>query len=143
MGTGSDHREIVAVAVRYASACDTRDWKLFEDVFVPDVRTEYGTEFRLEGRDEVVAMIRSMLGGCGPTQHLLGSHSVSVDGDRATSSCAIRAFHIGIGAATGKSYEAIGAYHDELVRTRAGWRISRRRMDVIAELGTRDVLAPG
>jgi hypothetical protein len=143
VGTGSDHREIVAVAVRYASACDTRDWKLFEDVFVPDVRTDYASEFRHEGRDEVVAMIRSMLGGCGPTQHLLGSHVVSIDGDRATSSCSIRAFHVGRGAANGLTYEAIGAYHDELVRTEAGWRISFRRMDVIAELGTRDVLAPG
>jgi hypothetical protein len=29
------------------------------------------------------------------------------------------------------------------VRTPAGWRIAFRRMRVIAELGTRDVLGPG
>jgi hypothetical protein len=134
---------VVDVAVRYAVACDTRDWGLFDDVFLPDVSAEYGPEYQVDGRDAVVAMIRSMLGGCGPTQHLVGSHVVAIDGDRARASCQIRAWHRGAGAAADLTYEAIGSYHDELVRTPDGWRIAKRRMDVIAELGTRDVLGPG
>jgi hypothetical protein len=134
---------VVDVAVRYAVACDTRDWARFDDVFVEDVRTSYGPEYQVDGRAAVVAMIRSMLGGCGPTQHLVGSHVVAIDGDRATASCQIRAWHRGVGDAADLTYEAIGSYHDELARTPAGWRITFRRMDVIAELGTRDVLGPG
>jgi hypothetical protein len=142
-GTSCDHCAVVDVAVRYAVACDRRDWRLFEEVFLPDVRTQYTAEFQVDGRDAVVAMVRSMLGGCGPTQHLLGSHVVAIDGDRATASCQIRAWHRGVGDAAELTYEAIGSYHDELVRTPDGWRIAHRRMDVIAELGTRDVLGPG
>ena len=56
----------------YARACDERQWQAFDDIFCEDVSVNYGGEFKLEGRTVVVAMIQSMLGGCGPTQHLLG-----------------------------------------------------------------------
>jgi hypothetical protein len=138
-----DHCAVVDVAVRYAVACDTRDWRLFDDVFLPAARADYGEGFRHDGRDGIVTMIRSTLGGCGPSQHLLGSHVVAIDGDTATSSCQIRAWHRGVGDLAEVTYEAIGSYHDELVRTPAGWRIAFRRMDVIAEIGPRDVLGPG
>jgi hypothetical protein len=138
-----DHCAVVDVQVRYAVACDTRDWALFDQVFLADVRTDYGEGFQPQGRDAVVGMVRSMLGGCGPTQHLVGSHVVALDGDRATAACQIRAWHRGVGDLADTTYEAIGSYHDELVRTPDGWRIAFRRMVVIAELGTRDVLGPG
>jgi hypothetical protein len=56
---------------------------------------DYSTGARVEGPDRVIAQIRNMLGGCGPTQHLLGNHVVTVDGDHATSSCKVRAFSAG------------------------------------------------
>jgi len=40
--------------------------------------------------------VQSHLGGCGPTQHLLGNYDIDVDGDRASSSCRLRAYHCGL-----------------------------------------------
>lgn len=125
----------------YADGCDRRDWSIFDRVFTDDAIGDYGTH-QCEGRDQIVAMIQSMLGGCGPTQHLLGNPSVQIEGDTATSRCRIRASHVGSDdqAAT---FEVWGTYLDDLVRTTDGWRIRRRRMVVDHQFGDRSVLGPG
>jgi hypothetical protein len=137
----SDHWEIVAVQNRYGEACDRRNWALFDDVFIEDVVTEYAAP-PVSGRAERVASIRSHLGGCGPTQHLLGNYNVAVDGDEAEGSVYVRAFHVDADRPD-LTYEMFGMYHDRFVRTPLGWRISYRRIEVFFELGTRDVLRPG
>jgi hypothetical protein len=139
-----DRAAIIEVTIGYSSALDQRDWKLLDEVFLADVVIDYSTGARVEGRDRVIAQIRNMLGGCGPTQHLLGNHVVTVDGDHATSSCKVRAFSAGApgGPHAGEAYELFGSYHDDVVRTPAGWRIAHRRMDVIFESGNRAVLGP-
>ena len=141
--TADDRLDIAAVQIRYATACDRRDWALFDDIFLPDVVADYGVGFRFEGRDAVVASIRSMLGGCGPSLHLLGNHRVEEDAGVVRAACSIRAFHRGLGEHAETTYEALGEYHDIVVRTPSGWRIAERRMDVAAELGSRVVLGPG
>ena len=70
-----DHAAIRAVLDRYAEALDSRDWEMLDEVFAPDAVFEFG-EFLTRTRAEAVAMIRSHLDGCGPTQHLLGNHRV-------------------------------------------------------------------
>lgn len=90
----------------------------------------YGGEYRLEGRDQVVGMIRSLLDGCGPTQHLLGNFRVTVEKDVATCACYVRAAHAGRGEQVSQIYEVWAEYRDQLVRTPEGWRISERRMVV-------------
>ena len=140
MGVQSDHWDIVAVQNRYGEACDRRDWALFDQVFTADVVTEYSAPPET-GRAGRVASIRSHLGGCGDTQHLLGNHNVQVDGDEAEASCYVRAFHRGAERPE-LTYEMFGVYHDRLRRTPDGWRITFRRLEVRFELGTRDVLGP-
>lgn len=137
----ADHREITGVLDRYAEALDARRWELLSEVFVPDLEFDFG-EWTVSSREEAVATIRSYLDGCGPTQHLLGNYRIDVDGDTARSRVYVRAFHVGIGAATGKTYEMGGEYRDELRRTPEGWRSHRRQGVVFWELGSRDVLGP-
>jgi ketosteroid isomerase-like protein len=137
-----DRAEVLDVVNRYAEACDRRDWGLFDRVFTADATADYGGEFELAGREAIAGMVRSMLGGCGPTQHLLGNHTVEVEGDTARASCKVRAFHAGIGDHDGSTYEVLGEYHHDLVRTAAGWLTAHLRMDIAVELGTRDVLQP-
>jgi hypothetical protein len=134
-----DRIEIVALLDRYAEALDSRRWGLLEQVFAPDVDFDFG-EWRARSLVEAVATIRTYLDGCGPTQHLLGNYRVEVDGDRARSRVYVRASHLGVGRAAGKSYEMAGEYADELRRTSQGWRSSARRARVFFELGTREVL---
>jgi hypothetical protein len=137
-----DRQEVISVLDRYAEACDTKRWELFDDVFVPDAVGDFGAEYEVNGRDGIVRMVASHLGGCGPTQHLLGNYSVEIDGDQATATCKVRAFHLGAGAGHQETYEVMGEYHDRLVRRPEGWRISHRRMAVSIELGTRAILRP-
>lgn len=125
----------------YGEAADRRDWALYERVFTPDATADYGG-MKLEGRDAIVGLIRNSLGGCGPTQHLLGNHAGGVDGDDAHATCKVRAFHKGAGERSGATYELFGTYHHDLIRTTDGWRTRHLRMDIALEVGTRSVLRP-
>jgi hypothetical protein len=136
--TPEDHQAVVAVIVRAAAAYDRRDWAELDEVFTPGA-VAYG----VEGREAVVGFVRSFLGGCGPSQHLLGNHHVVVDGDRAQSVCKARVFHLGADDLSNLSYECLGNYWDDLVRTESGWRICRRRFEVTITLGDTAVLRPG
>ena len=82
-GQLADRLAIVDVVNRYATALDARDWDLLDQVFSSDVIGDFG-DHRLRDRDAVKDMIRGMLGGCGPSQHLLANHRVELDGDLAT-----------------------------------------------------------
>jgi 3-phenylpropionate/cinnamic acid dioxygenase small subunit len=138
-----DERAVEQILVRYALACDTRNWPLLDEVFLPDVIANYGGEYRLAGRGKVVGMIRSLLGGCGPTQHLLGNFRITVEGNSATCACYVRAAHAGRGEQASETYEVWAEYRDTLVRTAAGWRISERQMAVFHESGSRSILGAG
>jgi hypothetical protein len=130
---------VIDTVNRYATALDSRDWALLDEVFTPDAEADFGAGW-LSGREALRGLVRRMLGGSGPSQHLLGNHRVEIDGDVARCACLVRAFSAGAGGATGRCYELLGEYRDDLVRTSGGWRIARRRMTIHHEIGTRDVL---
>jgi hypothetical protein len=137
----SDRQAIVDVLDRYATCLDTRDWPGLEDVFSPDATAQYGV--RLEGRSAIIESIRGFLGGCGPSQHLLGNYEIRVDGDGAEAVTKARVIHVGAGQrAALVPYEAIGMYRDQLVRTSYGWRITHRQFDVQITLGDVEILQP-
>jgi len=136
-----DRVAVIDTVNRYATALDARDWKLLDEVFTEDAEADLGGQ-KLAGREALVGLVRRMLGGSGPSQHLLGNHRVELDGDRARCVCQVRAFSAGAGPASSRSYELLGEYRDELVCTPKGWRIARREMKIHHEIGTRDVLGP-
>jgi hypothetical protein len=135
-------REVEVALGRYARACDSRDWAQFDAVFAPDAFADYG-EFQLQGREAIVASIRSFLGGCGPSQHLLGNFVITTAGKSADSLCYIRAFHRGKGDKAHLTYEVFGEYQGHWRRLPEGWRAVEWTMRVSCEIGTRDVLGPG
>ena len=135
-----DRDAVIETVTRYATALDARDFGLLGAVFTEDVVCEFDAG-AVEGRSALLEMLRSMLGGSGPSQHLLGNHVVEVTGDTARCVSQVRAFSAGVGDASGRTYELFGEYRDELVRTRDGWRIARRRMHVRHEMGDRAVLS--
>jgi hypothetical protein len=136
-----DRLAIMDVLTTYALACDTRQWDLFDRVFTEDLVAEVGTQSSV-GRQARVDGIRSNLGGCGPTQHLLGNFRIDVLGDEATCSTSVRALHIGAGERSHLTYEICATYHDRLRRTPEGWRIHHRRMEIPISMGTMEVLQP-
>ena len=136
-----DYLAIISVLNTYAKACDDRDWELLDRVFTEDVTFDSAT-LHTEGRKERVESMRGNLGGCGPTQHLLGNFEITVDRDDATCTSSVRALHTGAGDRSHLTYELFGRYNDNLRRTTLGWRIYQRRMEVRIEIGSRDVLRP-
>jgi 3-phenylpropionate/cinnamic acid dioxygenase small subunit len=133
-----EHQAIVDVALRCAAAFDARDWVKLDDVFIEDA-SAYG----VRGRRAIVTFVRGFLGGCGPSQHLLSNHQVEAAGDRARLVSKARVFHVGAGDRSHLTYECMGNYIDDLVRTDRGWRIATREFDVTITLGDTSVMQPG
>lgn len=133
----TDRDDIIETLGLVAAAIDQRDWDTIRALFTADTHA-YGAR----GIDALVAQFEAFLGGVGPTQHLLGNHRVTIDGDTARSLSYGRIHHVGAGPKDGSSYECLGEYDDHWVRTTAGWRISRRWFDIRIQIGDFSVLRP-
>lgn len=138
-GTLADRAAIELAMTTYAEALDERDWAALDRVFAEEVDALTGAPQAVHGRGEFVAMIRSFLDTCGPTQHLLGPTRVDFDGDTAKSITPFRAFHCDQLFAT-RTYEALGRYHVRWTRTAQGWRAIQWRYAIIAHVGDPDLL---
>lgn len=137
--TGSDDcRAIFERLCELALAFDQRDWAAVGALFSSDA-TAYG----IGGRTEIVAGARSKLGGCGPSQHLLGNQRIEVRGDQASSRVYVRAFHKGKGERSLMTFEVLGEYQDTWLRTPEGWQITGRTFDVFGTSGDGSVMRPG
>jgi hypothetical protein len=136
---GQAEREIIGLLNLFAYILDHREWDRVGEVLARDA-TAYGET----GLDDVVNKnIRRHLGGCGPSQHLLGNYRVDVAGDTATSLTYARVFHQGLGERSDRSWECMGEYLDAWTRTGEGWRMIRRQFDVRIMQGDFSVLQPG
>jgi len=133
----SDRDDILERLALLAAATDARDWATIRALTVPAVHG-YGAA----GVDAVIDTLRAHLGGVGPTQHLLGNHRVTVDGDAARSLSYGRVHHVGAGPMAGSSYECLGEYDDHWVRSPTGWLLAQRWFAIRIEIGDRAVLRP-
>lgn len=138
-----ERQAIVDVLTEAAWIFDHKQWERMAEVFTADA-VAYGQR----GLAAITANTVRYLGGCGPTQHLLGNHRVRRDADRAVVTSYVRAFHLAAGVAAMARAHAeqywhfLGEYHDELVRTADGWRIASRVCTPLASVGTLDLAAP-
>jgi ketosteroid isomerase-like protein len=136
-----DRWAVVDVAVRYATALDTRDWSLLRRCFTDDVVTHYGDGRPQEGYEAFEATCRAWLPDTVRSQHLLGNSVVELEGDTAVASHYVRADHVHE-ALPGCNLVFVGQYHDRLRRTPHGWRIHHRRFEVWWTQGEHEVLRP-
>ena len=137
-----DRVAITRLIDAYAEAVDRRQFENLDTIFAEDIEFDYGPGWQLTGRKEAADRIAESLSECGPTQHFIGNYRIEVDGDRATARSYTRAFHVGIGAAKGLTYEMGGHTRDEFSRIDGEWRMTRRVGRMIFETGSTDVLAP-
>ncbi len=124
----TDHLAIVAVAVAYTWALDTKQLDDLRSVFLPDATALLrGVECR--GVDAIIERIGGAILRLDRTQHLVGNHQVSIDGDTATHRCHLQSQHVLAGTEGGDNYIVGGFYEDRLVRTADGWRIAHRVLE--------------
>lgn len=126
-----DERDIVQIALRYCRALDTKDWARLDDVFVADATADLGSPVHLVGIEAIRERIRTALEHLDDSQHLVGNHEVSIEGDIASHRCYLQAQHVRRAATGGSNYIVAGRYEDRLVRTAAGWRIAHRTLVVM------------
>jgi ketosteroid isomerase-like protein len=140
MNTGTSDIAADIEAIRdlptlYAKSLDRRDYAALKRVFTPDATGVYA-HGSFHGPDALSAYFERVLSQCGPTQHLLGSMDIRVNGETATASTYLQAIHIGSKPGfEGKRMTFWGEYRDELVRTPQGWRIRRRELVAIHSEG--------
>jgi hypothetical protein len=138
-GTVDDQVAIMAALGQLTWMLDHRTWDRLGEVMAPDVDA-YGAQ----GLDTVVStVIRPLLGGCGPSQHLLGNHQIAIAGDEARSMVYARVHHRGAEPDSERWWECMGEYHDDWHRTPEGWRMARRVFVVTMSHGDYSVLQPG
>lgn len=129
LGELEDRLAITDVLYQYATAIDTRDWDLLRICFTSDGVADF-LEFGgvNEGRDAIVALCGGVLSGLDSSQHLIGNPRISLDGDRATSTCYFQAQHFLTSPAGGNTYLVGGRYADRHRRTEEGWQIEHRTL---------------
>ena len=125
----ADRLEIEDLITDYAAIIDSGEVDRLDDIFTPDAEIDYSAMGGAKGAyPEVKEFLRKALKGFKNTQHLISNFEIRLDGDRATGKImcfnpmemetgerpAIPVFFIGLW------------YHDEYVKTPAGWRIAKR-----------------
>ncbi len=124
-----DRQEIDDVLTKYSTVIDNRRWEEFETVFTADAILDYRSAGGIRGPlVEVGSWLSTVLPFFRWTQHLVVNRVVDLvpGADHATSHAS---FYNPNGAEVdGEPWLFVvgGAYHDQLVRTPAGWRISHR-----------------
>jgi hypothetical protein len=89
---------------------------------------------------EIVGAWQTVLPGYDRTHHLMGTESVQIDGDTATTTANIYATHI-LENDGEDTWVFIGDYQHELAKTDAGWKITFMRANLRAQLGNENLPA--
>ncbi|MFF9620073.1 nuclear transport factor 2 family protein [Streptomyces griseosporeus] len=134
----TDRLDVIDTCTRMAWYADQRDWDRLAGVFADKVTLDYTS---LNGGEPVTltpAQItdgwRAGLGVYDATQHLVGNHLVTVDGDSAVCTATFQAVHL---KSDGSRWTLGGTYRFDLARTGAGWRIAGVVMTAVWSDGER------
>jgi hypothetical protein len=135
-------RDIARQLASLARAMDSRDWAALDGIVAAEASADFGTG-AVAGRPAMVALMRSFLDDCGPTQHLLGNLTVEVAGAQARSRCYVSDLHLGAGEKAALTFQTLGEYQDQWERRGTRWWLTRRVKVNRAHLGSFAVLSPG
>ncbi|MEU6308061.1 nuclear transport factor 2 family protein [Streptomyces chartreusis] len=120
--------DIIDTCTRMARHADQREWELLRGVFAPEVRLDYtslnGGEPVTLTPEQIVDAWRGVLGSFEATQHLLGNHLVTVDGDTAVCTASFQATHRKPAVHGGSLWTLGGIYRFDLARSDTGWLIT-------------------
>ena len=122
----ADRIELGELLHRYAWAIDKWEWQLLDEVFTEDAEVDFSSVGRyvagdsvLRGRDAIVTWLRDSIRPFPDVLHFLSNQIVMLDGDEARITTYMQVLHLPM----------CGIYHSLAVRTAAGWRIRRFRLE--------------
>ena len=126
----------------YVIAVDTREMSLFDQVFTPDARIILGGVGDMTPASYKEMAVKG-LAVLDATQHHLGLPVINLEGDHAHARCYFLAQHVRNDLAPNPFLLIGGWYTDDLIRTEAGWRITKRIGTAVWYDGNPDVLGMG
>ncbi len=144
MGTDLNHWHVVFdLSLRYAEGIDRRDWSAFRSIFLPEVRVDFSSFTKRPANpdpipvDDWVAAVRSTIDGFPATQHLIGNHRITLDGDRGSYTAYVQAQHW---VDRDRWYLIGGWYSNEVARTDDGWKLASVTINQSWDSGDRGLL---
>jgi 3-phenylpropionate/cinnamic acid dioxygenase small subunit len=124
----SDRLEIQDLFTRYCFAIDERDWQALDAMFTHDARIDYTATGGAAGSlAEMKDWLADALAPFAMSQHMVSLPRLEIAGDKAISRMILFNPMMMEDAQGEQNTFFVGVwYHDTLVRTAAGWRISER-----------------
>ncbi len=126
-----DERSIEQLMVRYIDRVDANDPVGAAACFTPDGVGIYWGEY--QGRDAIALRLAGILDAFTATSHHLSNVAIRLDGDTATATAYVYAFHRRV-----EDHSALhvwGRWVDRLARTAEGWRFAHREVVIVGRLG--------
>ena len=147
----SDEQQILNAINNVGYFADQGDWEQVAEQFHPEgavldytsyANASAGTSSALPTLlpEEIVSAWQTVLPGYDRTHHLMGTESVRIDGDTASTTANIYATHI-LENQGEDTWIFIGDYQHELVKTDDGWKITFMRANLRAQLGNENLPA--
>jgi hypothetical protein len=137
-----DMEDIKRAIGLYVIALDSRELPLFDQVFVPEATIILGGVGEMTPASYKEMAVKG-LGALDATQHHLGLPVIDLEGDRAHARCYFLAQHVRNDLAPNPFLLIGGWYTDDLIRTDAGWRITKRIGTALWYDGNPEVLGMG
>ena len=123
----NDWLEICNLKARYCRCLDTKDWDGYSAVFTQDavLDTSPSGGLRIEGREELVAYVRSSITEDTITTHHIHAPEIESNGDTATGIWAMQDRNIW---PSGRKLLGFGHYHERYMRVDGAWKIAESKL---------------
>ncbi len=127
----TDYEEIRALQYRYGRLLDlNQPQAVAQEIFTEDAVDDRGRTPVPVGRAAIEEMFTRALKQFAATAHVISSVEIALDGDEATSSTYVTAWHWNVDGSDVNvrpaDFALIAIYEDKLRRTAEGWRIAHR-----------------
>jgi hypothetical protein len=137
----TDQAVILNAVNGIALFADLRDWSRCRQSFTDEVEFDYTS--LMGGKPTIISADQQMQqwsdffkGTFKSTQHILGSHVVTINGHTATCVSSFQAHHTYLDPKKGV-WILSGVYNHDLVRVGDGWKVNKMKMTWTWENGTR------
>jgi hypothetical protein len=118
-----DVHELHTLKAQYCRYVDTKQWDALNELVTPDF-TLASDGFEHRGRDEVLAFVSGALASAVTVHHVHQPEITFIDDDHAAGIWAMNDYVI-FPSEPPYVIRGWGHYHDEYVRTEAGWRFTK------------------
>jgi ketosteroid isomerase-like protein len=125
-----DRTDISDALYRYSASVDSFDTDGVRSVLADDIWAQYGNGDPVVGGDALANWIAEATATIIWQHHLLNVYQVDVDGDQASALSYLTSYQV-FKENPDAAIILVARYHDELRRTPAGWKISRRVMELL------------